>query len=156
MRTVVTGDITTAESGIIVHCCNAQGVMGSGVAAAIRSKWPGVFQVYREAYERAGNHLTLGDVHLAWVPSDSGDLFVANLIGQEFYGGKPGVVYVDYDAIRKGFRTLRGYIERSSKPRPIHYPQLGAGLAGGDWSIIEKIIDEELEGLDHTLWMFPK
>ncbi len=28
----------------------------------------------------------------------------------------------------------------------IGMPKLGAGLAGGDWNIIEKIIEEELRG----------
>lgn len=36
----------------------------------------------------------------------------------------------------------------------IGYPRIGAGLAGGDWSIIGAIIDEELHGLDHTLVEF--
>ena len=33
----------------------------------------------------------------------------------------------------------------------IAYPKIGAGLAGGDWNTISAIIDEELEGEDHTL-----
>jgi hypothetical protein len=33
----------------------------------------------------------------------------------------------------------------------IAYPLIGAGLAGGNWSIISAIIDEERAGLDHTL-----
>ena len=40
------------------------------------------------------------------------------------------------------------------KDSRIGYPKIGAGLAGGDWSIIEKIIDEELQGTDHTLVIF--
>ena len=30
----------------------------------------------------------------------------------------------------------------------------GAGLAGGDWDTISSIINEELEGEDHTLVVF--
>jgi O-acetyl-ADP-ribose deacetylase (regulator of RNase III) len=32
----------------------------------------------------------------------------------------------------------------------IGYPALGAGLAGGDWTLIAAIIDEELTGEDHV------
>lgn len=159
MRTIVIGDITTADSGIIVHCCNAQGKMGSGIAITLRNKWPQVFTVYGQAYKAAGNSLTLGDVHVAKVihaDLEENDLYVANLIGQEFYGGKPGVIYVDYDAIRVGFKTIAKMVKALPYPRMIHYPQLGAGLAGGDWDIIQAIIDEELHELDHTLWMFSK
>jgi len=33
---------------------------------------------------------------------------------------------------------------------------IGAGLAGGDWTVISKIINKELEGEDHTLVMWNK
>ena len=36
----------------------------------------------------------------------------------------------------------------------IGYPLIGAGLAKGDWQVISKIIEEELEGEDHTLVEF--
>ncbi len=35
--------------------------------------------------------------------------------------------------------------------RRIGYPLIGAGLAKGNWKLISQIIDEELEGEDHTL-----
>ena len=34
------------------------------------------------------------------------------------------------------------------------YPLIGAGLTGGDWNIISKIIDEELIDVDHTLVLY--
>ena len=33
---------------------------------------------------------------------------------------------------------------------------IGAGLAGGDWQKISKIIEEELKGEDHTFVEFQK
>lgn len=36
----------------------------------------------------------------------------------------------------------------------IGYPKIGAGLAGGDWTVIRAIIEEELAGLDHMLVEF--
>ena len=36
------------------------------------------------------------------------------------------------------------------------YPLIGAGLAGGDWAIISKIIDEELKDENHTLVKYSK
>jgi len=36
----------------------------------------------------------------------------------------------------------------------IGYPLIGAGLAGGDWTIISAIIDEELKGEDHALVIY--
>lgn len=34
------------------------------------------------------------------------------------------------------------------------YPAIGAGLGGGDWQVIEKIIQEALAGEDHTFVKF--
>lgn len=44
-------DITTVNWGIIAHGVNCRGRMSSGVAAAIRSKWPIVYDKYREMYD---------------------------------------------------------------------------------------------------------
>ena len=57
---------------------------------------------------------------------------------------------VDYDAIRAVFAEVR---DRFSGQR-IGYPKIGAGLGGGDWERIATIIDEELDGEDHTLVVF--
>jgi len=94
----VKGDITTA-SGIIVHGCNAQGVMGSGVALAIRRKYPGAYEVYRNAYETHG--LRLG-TYTFWC---DGDVTVINAVTQEFYG-KDGKQYVDYGAVEEAFKSV--------------------------------------------------
>ncbi|MEM6478001.1 MAG: hypothetical protein AAF647_03025 [Pseudomonadota bacterium] len=34
------------------------------------------------------------------------------------------------------------------------YPAIGAGLAGGDWSVIELKVSAALAGCDHTLVVF--
>ena len=38
----------------------------------------------------------------------------------------------------------------------IGYPLIGAGLAGGDWKVISKIIEEELKNENHTLVEYEK
>jgi O-acetyl-ADP-ribose deacetylase (regulator of RNase III) len=74
-----------------------------------------------------------------------------------------GVKRVDYEALRRAFRLIKSAIIYSEldgklpshitdhKTVRIGYPKIGCGLAGGDWNIVSNIIDEELDGLDHTL-----
>lgn len=144
------GNLLDAPSGIIVQGCNAQGVMGSGVAKAIRDAWPQVFTAYRQAYDQRG--LRLGEV--IWVKvKDEPLLMTANAITQEFYGREEGRVYVDYPAIEKAF-TLIGQKARQYG-LVVHYPLIGAGLGGGDWDRIEPIIERALVGVDHRLWLQP-
>ena len=56
----VTGDLLGATQKVIIQGCNAQGVMGSGVAKVIRERWPEVFETYNLHYKTFG--LKLGDV----------------------------------------------------------------------------------------------
>ena len=47
-------------------------------------------------------------------------------------------------------------IKRDFTGQRIGYPLIGAGLAGGDWNVISKIIEEELENENHTFVEFEK
>ncbi len=53
----------------------------------------------------------------------------------------------DYAAIRSCMRWIR----ESCRGKRIGLPKIGAGLAGGDWSTIEAIIQEELAGENVTI-----
>jgi O-acetyl-ADP-ribose deacetylase (regulator of RNase III) len=95
----VTGDLMTCSEEYLVHGCNAQGVMGSGVARLIRDKWPKAFRYYRDAYDRGD--LKLGTT--VWV--NVRDKVVINAITQDRYGTDR--VHVDYEAgIRASFRKI--------------------------------------------------
>lgn len=148
------GNLLDAK-GVIVHGCNAQGVMGSGVAKQIKERWPGCYEAYREhlkRYKQLGIPL-LGKVVFQPVPYGKADYFIANAITQEFYGREKGKVYVDYEAIRDAFEHIN-YVAPRLGITTINFPKIGAGLGGGDWSIISQIIDEELDDeLEKILWI---
>lgn len=135
----VHGDLLQAEERYIVHGCNAQGVMGSGVAALLRAKEPRVFTEYRKTYTAQKNRLFLGQT--IWVRSDQ--YTYINGITQEFFGRDPNVVYADYDAIRKVMQMIDRYavVFPAWKINAVAMPLLGAGLARGDWKIISDIIE---------------
>ena len=137
------GDLLASSLRFIVHGCNAQGVMGSGIALAIRQTYPKAFQDYRDVYDLSG--LKAGQT--IW--SDVGDRVVINAVTQEFYGRDPNVVYVSYDGIRAAIRAInesaiiRKNLLDGLEPQMVGFPQIGAGLGNGDWAIIEAIIEEE-------------
>ncbi len=150
------GNLLSVTEGIIVHGCNAQGVMGSGVAAAVREQYPGAYEAYRALYEKAKQaglkDLPLG--RIAWFRvSESPKLAIANAITQRFYGRDSSVRYVSYEAIEEAF----GRIAKVAREHDlqVHYPLIGAGLANGDWNTIADIIDRQLAGVRHTLWTLP-
>lgn len=131
----VKGNILDTDCVLIAHGCNAQGVMGSGVAKAIRDKWPVAYEKYREEYELYG--LKLGDVIWARIEGTEqySSRWVLNCITQEYYG-RDGNRYVNYGAIAKAFYEIS-----CSMPQTIAIPKIGAGLGGGDWNIIAEIIE---------------
>lgn len=75
---------------------------------------------------------------------------IVNAYTQYDWRGGPGIVNVDYDAVRRVFSR----IGTDFNGRRIGYPKIGAGLAGGDWRIISNIIDDALDGQNHTLVEF--
>ena len=130
----------------VVHGCNAQGVMGSGVARVVRNDFPAAYYEYVRKYEEIG--LKLGEIIAVSVLP--GRYFI-NAITQEFYGGPP-TRYVDYNAVRAAFKSVKAFA-KAWDIETINYPMIGAGLGGGDWDTIAKIIDEELEGCKHFVWV---
>lgn len=144
----------TSKGGVIVHGCNAQGVMGSGVAKIIRDKWPAAYVDYRDMHERYG--LDTGDVIFSHVEEN---MFVANAITQEYYKGcKWGPVldvYVDYEAINQCFEDIAEFFQDHPEiERNLHMPLIGAGLASGKWTEIESRILETLKDTDINLYLW--
>jgi len=135
----IKGDLLNVTEGIIMHGCNAQGVMGSGVALAVRQKYPKVYEKYKQEIQLG--LLGLGDTQFIKVAED---LFVCNAITQEFYG-REKKLYVSYEAIRNAFQNVFNL-----SAYDVNIPKIGAGLGGGDWERILQIIKESAEEQCYT------
>ena len=124
------GNLLDVTEGIIVHGCNMCGVMGAGVALAVKQKYPACFAKYKLCLETC--KYSLGENIMYRVNQN---LWICNALTQDDYGGTKR--QVNYTAISHVFRDL--VTEGSS---PLHFPKIGAGLGGGDWGIIEQIIND--------------
>jgi O-acetyl-ADP-ribose deacetylase (regulator of RNase III) len=131
---------------VIVHGCNCHCTMGAGIAKAIKSEFPEAFEA--DLQTPKGDKAKLGYITFADVERNGRRITIVNGYTQFDWRG-PGVL-VDYEAVRSVMRSVKS---RFSGQR-IGYPRIGAGLAKGDWVLISAIIDEELEGEDHTLVEF--
>lgn len=142
----IKGDLFATDITTIVHGCNAQGVMGSGVAKIIREKYPKAYDRYRKEYE-LHNHLKLGHV----IPVPCGDRvndpdnykIIVNAITQDFYG-RDGTRFVSYDAVADAMTIINRFSEVYGITE-VAMPLIGAGLGGGDWNVIAAIIESELK-----------
>ena len=155
----VNGDATRPTGGgpkFILHVCNTLGLWGAGFVMAVSRRWPEPEEAYYALGEMC-NGYSLGNVQAVQVENE---LWVVNMIGQcgvSRHHSPP----IRYPAIRN---ALKRVVEMAKDPAyrgpyktvSIHAPRFGAGLAGGDWTLIEEIINETLiaAGLEVTIYDF--
>lgn len=124
---------------VIIHGCNCFCDMGAGIALSIKEKYPEAYEVDSKTVE--GDRSKLGDYTLC----QTDKFTIVNAYTQYHWDISLGI-NVDYDAIRSVMKKIK----KDFPNKRIGYPLIGAGIAGGDWEIISKIIDEELGDADHT------
>jgi O-acetyl-ADP-ribose deacetylase (regulator of RNase III) len=141
----VKGNLLEAPEQIVLHGCNACGVMGSGVAKLIREKWPKAYRDYRDVYD--SNGLSLGSIVQSKQPDGK---IIFNAITQSTYG-KSGV-HVSYWAVANIIRTMSNMVV-VQKNQVVAMPMIGAGLGGGNWSVISAIIENEAKNYQVVVYI---
>ena len=167
MVTFHNGNILDSGADIICHQVNCQGAMNSGVAKAIRQKWPKVYTEYKAKcdYEEATvndlygqyenpidwSECLLGDIQVVLVDENKA---VINMFAQQYYGYDQKR-YTSYDA----FWYCLGRIKRIVNPeKTIAFPaRIGCVRGGANWNVILTMIEEVL-GADYNveIWDFDK
>ena len=151
---------TKEGTDIIIQQVNAMGVMASGFAKDLRAAYPGVFDSYSKEIKhdklRIGiNRDKMGTVIPHIVSIDGKDPLILNISAQLDYG-LDGIRYTSYDALDTGFKTIAELVKVETEiPLSIHFPAIGCGLGGGDWNVVEAIINSNLTApnVSNTLWV---
>lgn len=143
---VYEGNLLDSKANIICHQTNCKGVMGSGVALAVKTRYPAAYESYRKAFDN--KKLKLGYVDFAVVNDVT---TVANLCGQDDYG-YDGKLRTDYDALITGFNTIKTYmIEHNYKT--IAFPfKMSCCRGGGDWNVVYDLIETIFADMNVELW----
>jgi O-acetyl-ADP-ribose deacetylase (regulator of RNase III) len=150
------GDLIQAavdgEVNVIAHCANCFNTMKSGIAPQIVKMFPEAGEVDQETVK--GDITKFGSATAAY--DEFHNVLVVNLYGQYNYGRAKGRVYVEYDMLRKSFGEMRSYMHyvKPNTGHRIGLPKLAAGLSGGDWSIIEQIIKDELTAYNYDVTIY--
>ena len=129
------------EFDLITHGCNCFCEMGAGIAKRIKREFPGAYLADKQTSK--GDRRKLGTCSFAEI--ENRHLIVVNAYTQFDFRGRG--VKVDYDAVR----SCMNWIKKNFPGRKMGIPKIGAGLAGGDWDTIAKIIEDELGDEDVTL-----
>lgn len=132
----VIGDATKPignDNRIIAHICNNKNRWGAGFVLALNKRWS-----EPEAHYRGKSKYVLGDVDIIRVEDN---IYVANMIAQEnTHHSNDGTPPIRYQAVAEALMKVNKIAKEMGAT--LHAPMFGTGLAGGKWTIIEKIIDE--------------
>lgn len=144
--TYVEGDLFQAidkvdRATVIAHVCNNKGRWGAGFVVSLGKKYPHA----REAY--IGSNL--GDIQMVLVNTNP-NIYVCNMIAQTLGGKRP----LYYNHLSTCMDSL---VTKMNRKEQIYAPRFGAGLAGGDWRVIEALIYDcwIRAGIDVTIFHLP-
>lgn len=142
MKHIIThqGSLLNAPQHVIVHQVNCQGVMGAGLAKQIKYAYPRVYNSYINACKTHNPEELLGKIQVITIPNSS--RIVVNFFAQLNYGRDK--CYTDYQAFRSCCRKLDNVLYKSDITEVAFPYGIGAGLAGGDSSIIHDIIENSI------------
>lgn len=130
----IEGDLLAAyRDGVTVlgHQCNCRGAWRGGIHKQIGERFPEVIRQY------VSHPWRLGDMRLfaTHIPG----FRIAYLAGQDRYGNsqRSGTVYTDIQALTTAMVRLADAMQDDDE---VAFPLIGAGLAGGNWSVIVRMI----------------
>lgn len=135
MITYIEGDVLEAKwdlMKVVPHVCNDACGWGAGFVLSLSKKWKEPEDAYRSLEK-----YVLGTVQFVQVHPR---IFVANMIAQSGYHRDGNPIPLDYIALEKCMDVVDAWVRSAPMPTVITAPRFGAGLAGGDWGVIEDMI----------------
>lgn len=152
MIKVVNGSLLDATEDILCHQVNCQGVMGSGIALALRNKYEYLYPSYKSfcriATKNRATSTLLGRVYYV---SCEDNHIIANIFSQDTYG-RDDITYTDYTELEVAFVRLREYALKNNLSIAMPY-KIGCGLANGDWdNKVYPMIERVFYNMDVTLY----
>lgn len=154
MVNIKSGDIFDSGANIICHQTNCLGVMGAGLALQIKRRYPDVFTRYKAYCGLAKSPKELLGTSLLIPVSER--QYIANCFGQVAYGRTSP--QTDYAALKKALTEVRTFAEEHGGLSVAIPFRIGCGLAGGQWHIVKKLIDEVFgnSSITVTIWYLPE
>lgn len=146
----INGDLLSFDKWTAIgHCANCQNTMGSGVAAAIRAKYPDAYKADTVLHRKVGASGVFGDVSHC----KSGEDIIFNLYGQFNYGNTRR--HVNYERIYTSLEKMRDIlIEHYPSCKSIAFPyKMASDRAGGDWNVIHAMIDSVFAHTEYTVYI---
>ena len=122
------------ELVLLPHICNNVGGFGAGFVVPLSKHYPKAKSVYKAAETRELGTNQYVEVY---------NIIIVNMIAQEGIGFKNGMPPIRYEALKSCMEDVARLVSsKENKNISIVAPMFGSSLAGGDWGVIEKMINE--------------
>jgi O-acetyl-ADP-ribose deacetylase (regulator of RNase III) len=135
-KSIIDLDFEKYPAIVLPHIVNNIGKFGAGVSGVIAKKWPNVLVDYNLFWRQSD----LGDTIITSAQSENyhNVLFVLSMIAQEGVRTQKNYCPLNYGALKSCMENILNVFNWNDFV--ICCPKFGAGLAGGNWDIIEKMI----------------
>lgn len=143
----IDGNLLDTDAELILHQVNCQGKMNSGVAKAIREKWPIVFEEYIKLFSKDFFVVKLG---ICQPVSVTDNQKVINMFSQDNYG-YDGKMYTSYDAINTCLGKVKDYCVKNGYKRIALPYKMCCCRGGANWDVIMAMIKANFEDSDITI-----
>ena len=145
----VTGDILLTTAQAIAHGVAPNDHFDSGLALALREKWPAMAKDFRHYAHQS--HPKPGEV---WMWGGTGGTRIFNLMTQEgehTHGARPGKATLAN--VNHVLRRLRHEIEKG-EISSLALPALATGVGGLAWIDVRPVIEQNLAGLTIPVYVY--
>ena len=145
----VSGDILLSSAQAIAHGVAPNDHFDSGLALALREKWPAMAKDFRHYAHQS--HPKSGEI---WMWGGTGGARIFNLMTQEgehTHGSRPGKATLAN--VNHCLRRLRHEIE-SENITSLAIPALATGVGGLAWADVKPLIEQHLGDLSIPIFVY--
>lgn len=125
---------------VVAHLCNSRGVWGAGFVRSV-SKRDWRPEAYYKAWTCQGYPYDFyrGEIQPVYLDDRS---WIVNMVTDDFY-------QKDYTHLAGCLDKLEQFmngLDNHPFATELHIPRIGAGIFGGDWGVISKMLDDTING----------
>lgn len=133
------GDVFTTTLPAVAHGINLRGVMGSGIAVAIRTRFPDVYVAYKSACSRG--IIKTGEMFPFYSPNS--ETWVLNVASQDLPGANARLDWLEDGLNASAHFCVQEGLAGFAAPR------IGAGIGGLKW-------EDALEVFERVATTYPE
>jgi O-acetyl-ADP-ribose deacetylase (regulator of RNase III) len=148
---------------VIAHIVNDQGRWGAGFTRSLTRNWPEAefdYRLWHTGRDRDYRFM-IGDVRYVCVQKGTDmfyskeNIWVAHMLAQVGLRSGNNPRPLRYDALGACLLELSRFAELAKAS--VHMPKIGAGLSGGNWDIIQELIQDALprNGVETVIYKTP-